>query len=222
MSNNFNNENNWRKSIGSKIKSTRSSRAAGKKSPSSQWQSPILWPACSQNWRSVAAIHHGQESSQDCLPQRQRSILCYCSLAGVGKKPHTPEGRLRRREAAFFGLVLGMLGNVPARNRRGRDGPLSHQKLQGRGAGALHALGLSGSGCLHQSCSNQTDFWEMWTRSLLCSGEYPLGAGGDKANTLHLFHKALEHSKQETRIALVITPAPRRMNAVSREKNSLV
>ena len=55
---------------------------------------------------------------------------------------------------------------------------------------------------------------------LCCSGECPLGAGGDKGNNLHLSCKALEHSKQETRTSLLITPAPRRMNAVSREKNS--
>ena len=156
MSNNFNNENNWRKNFESVSKSTCSSRAAGKKSHSSQWQSPVLWPACSQNCRPLAAVHHGQESSQDCLLQCQQGVLLLLPGWSREETAHSREP-LEKMWNSILCLALGTLGNVPMRDRRVRGGPLSHQKLQGRGTGALHALRLSGSGSL-QSIPFKSDW----------------------------------------------------------------
>lgn len=123
---------------------------------------------------------------------------------------------LRRKKSAFFSVVLGTLGNARMRHRRGRDGHLSYQKLQWEHLGFSYPWAF-GSGPL-QSTPFKSDW--LVRDAVCCGGECPLVLGGQRAP----WDKALEHSIQETRIALAITPAPcpRRMNALSRGKKTLL
>lgn len=99
-----------------------------------------------------------------------------------------------------------MLGNVHMRNTRGREGHLSYQKAF-RLLGSIPPIEATGIG----------PTIERHEITVCCCRECPFGSGWDKGND---GDKVLEHSIQETRIALVITPAPHHVNALCREKKN--
>lgn len=143
--------------------------------------------------------------------------LCHApgpELEGKGTRLQAP---LRRKGAASSSLVSGMLGSVlweaeearcslPASEAAGHAGWESHTPGPG-------AQWLSGSESL-QSIPLESDWLLREGNRCLLPRRTPTRAGWDKGNS---GDKALKHSLQETRIALIMVSAPRPMNALCRE-----
>lgn len=202
-----------------------SSRAAeGNVSSQPQWQ--LDWSAAWMSSKAQTWSCHQSLPRVLLLPPACRSpnrIFCYYFQAPeLGRNSIQKESPLRRNEAAFFSLVLGMLANARMRKRRGKAlVTLEATVRTGQGSRHLPHPWAQRPAVVSRLCLPPIDtFWTRLTierrkNRCLLSWRTPTRRWRDKGNN---GDKALEHSIQETRIAWVITPVPHCMNALCREK----